>query len=302
MSQPWSPEYELTCEEAKFIIEKQFPKLKPVRIFEIGKGFDNTVFQVNSQYIFRFPRKELAVSLLQTENRLLPLLVNKLPIQIPYPIFFGEPTEAYKWPFTGYLQVSGQAPGVMVGEVRDKSATRLADFFKKLHQFPIEKAKELNIPHDRFERMNLKRRIPMLIENLKKAADLQLLPDAEAAFNWVQSLGDFQIGDAPLTLVHGDCHIRNILVNEEGVISGIIDWGDTHLGNPAIDLSLAFSFLTPSGREVFFQTYGNVEEITKLAAKFFALYVSVILLLYGNDLRDDQLVANAKESLRLIFE
>jgi aminoglycoside phosphotransferase (APT) family kinase protein len=300
MSQPWKPELELTCEEAKLIIEEQFPHLKPVNLYEIGKGFDNTVFQVNGQYVFRFPRKEIAVQLLAVENKLLPLLVNELPIKIPEPIFFGNPTEAFKWPFTGYIQVDGQAPGNIEKAVRDKSAVLLAEFFKRLHQFPVLKAEQMGVPYDRFERMNIAKRSKMLIDNLKKAAELHLLKDEEAAITWAQSLGDIHL-DVPVTLVHGDCHIRNILVNDENIIAGIIDWGDTHLGNPAIDLSIAYSFLTPSGRELFFQIYGEVDENVKLTAKFFALYVSVILLLYGNDLKDERLVASAQESIQLVF-
>jgi aminoglycoside phosphotransferase (APT) family kinase protein len=298
MSQPWSPEIAITAEEAKIIIENQFPQLKPVGIFELGKGFDNTVFKVNEHYVFRFPRREIAVQLLNIENRLLPLLVNDLNIKIPEPIFLGEPTESFKWPFTGYHHVQGNSPGELSSEIRNLSAAPLAQFLKKLHQFPIEKAKEIGVPYDRFERMNINKRKGMLIENIIKAVELQLIDEVDAAVEWVQSMKDL-ILDSPLTLVHGDCHIRNILVDQTGVISGIIDWGDTHLGNPSIDLSIAFSFLPPNGREQFFQIYGEVSDSVSTAAKFFALYVSFILLLYGHDLKDERLVASAKESIKL---
>lgn len=298
MSQPWSPEFVLTNEEAKKLIEEQFTELKPVQISEIGKGFDNTVFLVNEKYIFRFPRKEMAVQLQSIENQLLPLLVNDLSMRIPEPIFFGKPSEFFKWPFTGYHHVEGKAPSTLPDEVRHLSAEKLALFLKGLHQFSFSQAESLGIPHDRFERMNIPKRKEALIENIKKANELQLMDEASIALEWLNSFESINL-DFPLTLVHGDCHIRNILVDDQGVISGVIDWGDTHLGHPAIDLSIAYSFLPSSSRNEFYQMYGEVSEETKMAARFFALYVSVVLLLYGHDLKDEQLVSSSKESIRL---
>jgi aminoglycoside phosphotransferase (APT) family kinase protein len=298
MSQPWSPEIEITSIDAREIIEAQFPQLIPVSIAELGKGFDNTVFIVNDMYVFRFPRREIAVQLLNIENQLLPLLVSQLNIVIPEPVFFGQATKDYKWPFTGYKHVQGDSPGVLSDEIRSLSAVPLALFLKKLHQFPIEQAEKMGVPHDRFERMNIGKRKEMLVDNIKKAADLQLIEEGQAALDWLSTMNEEQL-DTPITLVHGDCHIRNILVNQEGVIAGIIDWGDMHLGNPAIDLSIAYSFLPQSGRKQFFQKYGEVSDGLKMVANFFAIYVGFILFLYGHDIKDEQLVASAKESIKL---
>jgi aminoglycoside phosphotransferase (APT) family kinase protein len=298
MSQPWSPEIAITPQEARGIIETQFPQLIPVSITELGKGFDNTVFSVNDKYVFRFPRREIAVQLLTVENQLLPLLVNQLNIAIPEPIFFGQATKEYKWPFTGYKHVQGHSPGVLSDEIRNLSAVPLAIFLKNLHQFSTEQAEKLGVPHDRFERMNIGKRKEILLSNIKKAADLQLIEEDRAALEWLSTMKETQL-DPPITLVHGDCHIRNILVSQDGVISGIIDWGDMHLGNPAIDFSIAYSFLPQSGRDLFFQHYGEVSDEIKMVAKFFAIYVGFILLLYGHDMKDIQLVESAKESIKL---
>ncbi|MHC0036182.1 phosphotransferase [Pseudoneobacillus sp. C159] len=298
MTLPWSPEIALIAEEARVLIEQQFPELNPVSITELGKGFDNTVFHVNGKFVFRFPRKEIAVELLKIENRLLPLLVKELPLKIPEPIFFGQPTEEYQWPFTGYHLVEGVSPGTLSFETRCLSAGSLALFLKKLHQFPVEVVKEIGVPHDRFERMNIPKRKLMLVDRIKKATDLGLLEDAAAVLAWLSSMNEIQL-DTPVALVHGDCHVRNILVDEQGVISGVIDWGDTHIGHPAIDLSIAYSFLPANGREEFFQIYGDVSQEVKESAKFFAIYVATVLILYGNDVKDEKLVSSAQESIQL---
>lgn len=301
MSQPWSPEIALSKEEAKRLIERQFPELKPIHISDFGKGFDNTVFNVNKKYIFRFPRKEIAVRLLNTENSLLPMLVKELNIPIPEPIFFGKPCKEYMWPFTGYHLVYGDSPGSLTDNIRNQSAVPLALFFKRLHQFPVRKAQEIGVPLDYLERTNIGKRKETLSGNMKKLVSLHLISNDHQVFNWFENLKSIQV-NLRQALVHGDCHIRNILVDKSGVISGIIDWGDTHIGDPAIDLSIAYSFLPKRGREEFFKMYGEVSNETKSVAQFFAVYVSIVLLLYGHDLGDKELVRSALESLKLSLD
>ncbi|MDP4084907.1 MAG: phosphotransferase [Bacillota bacterium] len=298
MPKPWSPEVAIPIKKARLLIEKQFPQINPIQISHFGEGFDNTVFNVNNQYVFRFPRREIAVSLLKIENHLLPKLIKELNIAIPEPIFFGKPSNEYNWPFTGYQLVHGDSPGLLSDETRDQSAESLAIFFRRLHQFPIEEAKELGVPYDSLERTNIVKRKAMLYEKLNKAVELQLITKEHIVFEWLKAL-KIKESNTKLTLVHGDCHIRNILVNERGIISGIIDWGDTHLGNPAIDLSIAYSFLSSKGRKNFFNIYGNVSLETRRLAQFFAVYISVVLILYGHDLHDEKLVTSALDSLRV---
>lgn len=48
------------------------------------------------------------------------------------------------------------------------------------------------------------------------------------------------------------------LVDDAGAGSGVIDWGDVHLGEPALELSIAYGFLPPTAREDFFDGLGYV--------------------------------------------
>lgn len=83
----WDAEQIVSAPFAKTLIETQFPELAPAAISLLGYGFDNTVYQVNDRFVFRFPRRELAVGLLKTENQLLPSLASQLPLSIAEPIF-----------------------------------------------------------------------------------------------------------------------------------------------------------------------------------------------------------------------
>ena len=56
------------------------------------------------------------------------------------------------------------------------------------------------------------------------------LPALERALD-VPSRADF----APV-FVHGDLYSRHLLVDDAGRPCGVIDWGDCHVGDPAVDL------------------------------------------------------------------
>ena len=87
--------------------------------------------------------------------------------------------------------------------------------------------------------------------------------------------------------------ISKILVNEYGIVSGIIDWGDLSVGHPACDLSIAYSYLPPYARGVFFETYGGVDEETKLLARLIAVYIAVLILMQSVDDGNEAIAAEA---------
>jgi aminoglycoside phosphotransferase (APT) family kinase protein len=297
MGQPWSAEYVVSQQLARQLINEQFPKLEVVHLQELGKGFDNTVFVVNDCYVFRFPRRAIAVDLLKTEIRILPQLVSYLPIQIPEPIFIGKPSDLYPWPFAGYRFVSGKAPTTLTNRTRLKSIKPLARFLRALHHFPIQKAKEFSLAYDPLHRLNIAKRKQQLEAHMEQIKSMGLWNDYASLDIYVSSLRHINYENRKV-LVHGDLHFRNLLVDDEGILSGVIDWGDVHIGHPAVDLAIVYSFLPPEGRALFYEVYGHVDDETKKLAQFRAIYTSVVLLLYSHDLGDIQMIKAAKESLK----
>ena len=168
MAEAWSPEEVMTEKQAALLIEEQFPELRPVQVELLGEGFDNTVFTVNEKYVFRFPRRVVAVELLQAERRLLPRLAPMLPIAIPEPLFIGSPSGAFPWLFLGYKKVYGQTPSSLTQGGTAKISGAPCPILQELHHFPVEQARLLGVPGDQFERLNLVRRKPKLRDNLEK--------------------------------------------------------------------------------------------------------------------------------------
>lgn len=296
----WDAEVAVTAREAKKWIESQFSELIPATIEIIDYGFDNTVMKVNNHWIFRFPRREIAVRLLETEGKLLPLLEErKLDLQIPVPVYYGRPSSQYKWPFLGYRFVDGTIPSQADTVMRDgEAAIKLARFLKNLHGTNVMEVKERGVPYDELDRLDVGKRHPVLKKNIGEIRELNLFHQAEKLEEYLQQIPDHSLPQE-IRLVHGDLHFKNIVVNKKGILSGIIDWGDVHLGHRAVDLNLVYSFLTPEGRALFFKEYGEVEEVELKYARFKAIYTNVVLLLYGYHEKQSHTLMEARKSLEL---
>jgi aminoglycoside phosphotransferase (APT) family kinase protein len=96
-------------------------------------------------------------------------------------------------------------------------------------------------------------------------------------------------------LAHGDLYARHLLVDLEGQLAGVIDWGDVHIGDPAVDLSIAHSFLPPSAHPGFLDAYGAVAAPAWSVARLRALWHTSMVLLYAADCGDADLL---REGLR----
>jgi aminoglycoside phosphotransferase (APT) family kinase protein len=295
---PWSSERVVSNRLAVHLIEDQFPQSAPVRLVEFGKGFDNTAYLVNDGFIFRFPRREIAVELLKTEKVLLPFLVPILPLPIPEPVYDGHPSKNYPWPFIGYKLVKGEMPGELTANQRIQSAEPLAAFLRKLHNYPVEQAKSLGVPNDQLDRLSISKRKLQHEENVHQLMADGILRDDPLLTDYLLSLQHVE-PDSREVLAHGDLHLRNLLVNEKSVLAGIIDWGDAHIGHPAVDLAVIYQFLPPQGRRIFIDIYGEVDEQTEKLARFRAIHSTIWLLRYGCDNKDEKLITAAKESLHL---
>jgi aminoglycoside phosphotransferase (APT) family kinase protein len=73
-----------------------------------------------------------------------------------------------------------------------------------------------------------------------------------------------------------------MLVDAQGAPTGVIDWVDVSRSDPAIDLSMLWSYLPPEGREAFLSAYGPVTEDQLLRARVVALSLSAALAHYGH--------------------
>jgi aminoglycoside phosphotransferase (APT) family kinase protein len=289
MNRPWDPDVELSPDEAARLIERQFPALAPARLELLGVGWDNVAFLVNGRFVFRFPRRQIAAALIEREIRVLPRLAPHLPLPIPVPELAGAPDAGYPYPFAGYALLPGTTAcrSAWSDAERSSNGVPLARFLAALHAIPIDAETRAWAPTDDIERTNLVKRALVIEERLRAIAPGLLGIDVDALRLLVDRLATTPPRAAPLCWAHGDLYARHLLVDGAGRLCGVIDWGDVHLGDPALDLSIAFSFLPPAARAAFRAAYGPIDDATWDRARFRALHYGVLLTDYGAEIDDD---------------
>jgi aminoglycoside phosphotransferase (APT) family kinase protein len=301
MNPVWTAERVVSEALARSLIEDQFPDLAPARVEPLGVGWDNTAYVVNDAWVFRFPRRSIAVPLLEAEASLLPFLAGRLPLAVPVPTHVGRPTDEFPWPFIGHRLIPGRtACGAGLGaEARSAAAGPLGRFLAALHAVPAAEAAARGAGPDALGRLDTARRIPKAHKDLAEIIRRGLVADPRPL---AAALDDVPGGHVLRTdtLVHGDLYARHLLVDEGGRLAGVIDWGDVHLGDPAVDLAVAQAFLPPGARGAFREAYGPVDDGTWRLARLRALWHTMTVLLYGHDTGDADLVREAQSGLSFL--
>jgi aminoglycoside phosphotransferase (APT) family kinase protein len=300
MGGQWEADIQLTEGQAALLIERQFPGLAPAEMEPLGVGWDNIAFLVNRRWVFRFPRRQVAANLLEREARILPLLAPHLPLRIPVPEYVGAATRGYPYVFAGYPVLGGETAcrrALTEGETADL-APALGDFQRALHHIPIGAATLEWAPGDEIARADVGRRAPQVKERLlANPAGLEL-GEVRALCELVDELATTPMGTAGACWVHGDLYARHLMLDDANQLVGVIDWGDVHVGDPAIDLSIAFSFLPPTARQRFRQVYGEIDEATWNRARFRAIHYGALLTEYGAATGDTAIQAAGEYALK----
>lgn len=289
--------------QAASLIERQFPDLAPARLAPLGEGRDNTAYLVNARWVFRFPRRELAAGLIETEAAVLPAIAPGLPLPVPVPVLVGRPDQGYPWPFAAYELIPGRTlcRAGLDEERRIEAAPVIASFLRVLHGVDCGAAARLGARPDAFRKLDVPHRTARITERLGRALDLGLVESAAPALRVIEQV---PAGWSPGTsiLVHGDLYVRHVLVDDAGRPCGVIDWGDLHLGDPAVDLSIAWGLGPPALHAAFLDAYGPVSEETWRMARFRALFYGVALLVSGHEASDADLVREGRATLRHVTE
>lgn len=273
----WAPEVEVDERLATELIAAQFPALAGAPVRFLAAGWDNTVFTVDDAWAFRFPRRAVAIPGIERELAVLPLLAPQLPVPIPSPTHIGRPTDAFGWPWFGAPLLDGEEPGPQLpDEARAALAPQLGRFLRTLHAATVTAA----LPHDPLERAEMGRRVPFAAQQLAELAAAGIADRVAAAKPLLEAA--HALSPSPRRhLVHGDLHFRHLLVDPEGGLRGVIDWGDVCIGDPAIDLHLAWSLLPPAERPAFWDAYGPIDPDQELRARVIGLFLGAVLAQYG---------------------
>ncbi len=334
---PWESDSEIDASQARALIAAHFPDLAALAVTRLSAGWDNVVYRVGEELVFRFPRREMGAQLLTHELRILPALEHALPCPIPEVKHVAAASPAFGWPFAGYRYLPGETACRLDLSDRQRIplARPVASFLRALHATPVAATTLERAPHrkrsrsartlervrdrarrhvlaplaaraswhipgltgDAIGRMALGRRSARTLQRLRSLEERGLLTEASRFVRLLTA----PASDRPLCLVHGDLYARHVLV-QDGALAGIIDWGDAHYGESACDLAVAWSFLPPAAWQEFEDAYGEISTITRRRAIARALHHGAALAEFAHNTSDTALIREVNRVFAQIGE
>ena len=200
----------------------------------LGEGWDSTAFLVGGRWVERRPRRPEIEPQLVRETVVMPWLAPVLPLPVPVP------------------EIVSEEPLVVRHElVRGEELTRfdaaqgrqLGEFLLALHAVPVAEAERRGVGP-----------MPLPVDRFRAEV---LVPGGDELLAGIDGL-------PADTLVHGDLGAEHVL-GGDGVLTGVIDFGDLHIGDAAIDLAWALHSTSPEFAQAFAETYGVTPELRERA-------------------------------------
>ena len=256
----------------RHLLADQFPQWAslPVRPVEID-GHDNRTFRLGEEMGVRMPSAARYAAHVSVEHQWLPVLGVGLPLPIPIPLEKGKPGPGYPWPWT----VSTWIPGdnASIGSIADPEqfARDLAGFLTALQAIDATTASK---PGEH----NFFRGGALSVYDSEARECLDLLRDgvdtAAASSVWDSAL-ESRWENEPVW-IHGDVAEGNLLV-QDGRLCAVIDFGQLAAGDPACDLTIAWTLFSGPSREAF-RSNLDMDEATWARARGWGLWKAMLEL------------------------
>jgi aminoglycoside 2''-phosphotransferase len=205
-------------------------------------GLVNDVLIVNEELVFRFARDEAGRRALEREAHLLAFVRPRVSLSVPEVIQQHQDCIVYR--FIPGVPLDRQRLLAQDASTRQGLLEQLGTFLHELHSLPSEASEALTDPVETSPGMREG------YEQLYEAAERELLPLMMAwARSWARDLfhpvldGGLDLTYSP-AVVHGDLAPYHLCFDSAAHrLSGVIDFGNAGLGDPAVDLgSLIIAF------------------------------------------------------------
>ncbi len=278
------------------LLAQSFPDL-PVRSFAyLGAGEDHIAFAVDETLIVRFNKADDRAALAR-EVRVLRYVATLTELAVPHPAYV-----AHDAGFLGYPKLPGTpllaARGAFELRRWPDFARQIGGFLRAINDAPVAPlaevlAAEIVSPEEllteaRASFAEVRQRIPRPFW-----ASIQAFLDAvpeEHSFTPV--------------LAHNDLGIEHILVDVAARrVTGIIDWGDAALADPAYDLGKLYRDLGPAVLDALLDAYdvGSARAALRRRAIFYARCGVLEELAFGLDTGRDEYSTKSLAALPWLF-
>jgi aminoglycoside phosphotransferase (APT) family kinase protein/RimJ/RimL family protein N-acetyltransferase len=240
-------EFDTDAELVRRLLRAQHPHWADRSITRVpSAGTDNAMYRLGDDLVARLPRIGWAVGNVAKEQHWLPALAPHLPLAVPQPVAEGSPTDDFPYPWSVVRWLPGLMATLDVLDDPAQAARDLAAFVRALREVD---------PADgpRHNRGGSLRRGDRMVRDGVALLDGEVDVDALLAV-WSEAVAATEHPGPPVWF-HGDLSYLNVLATD-GRVSGIIDWGCCGVGDPAIDMIVAWSLLSAGARDVYREELG----------------------------------------------
>ena len=212
------------------------------RVDVTAPGWDSHAEVVEGRWLDRVPRRPEVAARLDVEARLMPRLAPRLPLAVPVPERLDTDPERFR-----HLLVPGDP--VDPDRLTADDGRRVGAFLRALHDSPPAVWAGTGIGDDTEQLPALdlmeERVVPRLPPDLREPGRALLRRSREAVRR--------------RALRHGDLGPAHLLATGDGV-TGVIDWTDVALGDPALDLAWTVHGTPVAFRDALVAAYGARRE------------------------------------------
>ncbi|WP_019544737.1 aminoglycoside phosphotransferase family protein [Streptomyces sulphureus] len=248
------------------LVDTQFPHWAdlPLRLLDPA-GSDHVIYRLGEKLSVRMPRHPGAVGQAEKEYEWLPRLAPCVPLAVPVPVAVGDPDFGYPWRWAVSPWLDGEVATVEALGDSTRAAVRLAEFLHALQEFTPE-GRTVGDARAGLAAGTLAER-----DGATRAAIAEVggaFDGAAMTALWEEAL-HAPAWDRPPVWCHGDFHTGNLLT-AEGRLSAVIDFGGLGIGDPACDLTIAFTLMSARSRAAF-RAALNVDDATWTRGRGWAL-------------------------------
>jgi aminoglycoside phosphotransferase (APT) family kinase protein len=239
-------------------------------------GVDNRTFRLGDDLTVRMPSADRYALQVDKEQRWLPVLAPLLPLPIPVPLAKGAPGEGYPFSWSVCPWLDGENASTVRIDDLSEFATTLAGFLNTLQQIDPTDGPSPG-------QHNFFRGGPLDTYDAETRTSIEALkgevPADAATALWDAAIDATWRG--PPVWFHGDVAAGNLLVRD-GRLAAVIDFGTSGVGDPACDVTIAWTLLSGESRDAFRRAF-SVDEATWVRGRGWALWKALITLVEHRD-------------------
>jgi len=225
------------------LIAHQFPDLAGSEVRPLGAGWDNELFTVGVEWIFRFPKRAERVPWLVREIELMAIVSETVGSMAPRFGRFGVPSPMFPYPFVAYRRLPGV--GADEADACDLAvlAADIAGLLSRLHRIDPERVPGPPVEWESERWRRLGTDLAMQAAAVRPLLRPDLLGVAEP---YLSGVVPAPLEDGPRRFIHNDICADHLLVDRHtGRLSGLVDFTDAKIGDPVLDF---VGLVTISGR------------------------------------------------------